>query len=60
MRIPLVACGPADAPVPRALRDAPGGFAFEGSDAAEALRALLAGAGAVRTGAAALRRNGGG
>jgi DNA-binding response OmpR family regulator len=60
MRIPLVACGPSDAPVPRALRDAPGGFALEGSDAAEALRALLAGAGAARIGAAALRRSGDG
>jgi DNA-binding response OmpR family regulator len=48
MRLPLVVCGPTDAPVPRILRDAPGGFAFEGSDAAEALRALLAGAGARR------------
>jgi hypothetical protein len=46
--------------VPRALRDAPGGFALEGSDAAEALRALLAGAGAARIGAAALRRSGDG
>jgi hypothetical protein len=32
--------------VPQALRDVPSGFVFEGSDAAEGLRALLAGAGA--------------
>jgi hypothetical protein len=32
--------------VPAALREAPGGFVFEGGDAAEGLRALLAGAGA--------------
>jgi hypothetical protein len=46
MRIPVVVCGPSEASVPQALRDVPAGFAFEGSDAAEALRALLAGAGA--------------
>lgn len=47
LRLPLVVCGPSADAVPRELRDAPGGMAFEGSDAAEALRALLAGA-AVR------------
>jgi hypothetical protein len=46
LRLPMVVCGPKDAALPDALRDAPGGFAFEGSDAAEGLRALLAGAGA--------------
>jgi DNA-binding response OmpR family regulator len=46
LRIPLVVCGPKDAALPAALRDAPAGFAHEGSDAAEGLRALLAGAGA--------------
>jgi DNA-binding response OmpR family regulator len=46
LRLPIVVCGPSEAGVPQALREAPGGFAFEGSDAAEALRALLAGAGA--------------
>jgi DNA-binding response OmpR family regulator len=45
LKLPVVVCGPAEALVPAALRDAPGGFAFEGSDAAEGLRALLAGAG---------------
>ncbi len=47
LRLPVVVCGPSEAVVPQELRDAPGGFAFEGNDAAEALRALLAGA-AVR------------
>jgi DNA-binding response OmpR family regulator len=46
LRLPLVVCGPSGASVPLTLRELPGGFAFEGSDAAEALRALLAGAGA--------------
>jgi CheY-like chemotaxis protein len=46
LELPLVVCGPSGAKVPPALRDAPGGYAFEGSDAAEGLRALLAGAGA--------------
>jgi DNA-binding response OmpR family regulator len=46
LRIPVVVCGPSEGSVPQALRDVPSGFAFEGSDAAEALRALLAGAGA--------------
>jgi DNA-binding response OmpR family regulator len=45
LRLPVVVCGPRDAPVPAALREAHG-LAFEGSDAAEGLRALLAGAGA--------------
>lgn len=46
LRLPVVVCGPSEASVPAALRELPGGFAFEGGDAAEALRALLAGAGA--------------
>ncbi len=46
LRIPVVVCGPSEASVPQVLKDVPAGFAFEGSDAAEALRALLAGAGA--------------
>jgi DNA-binding response OmpR family regulator len=46
LRLPVVVCGPSEASAPKVLRDLPGGFAFEGSDAAEALRALLAGAGA--------------
>jgi DNA-binding response OmpR family regulator len=50
LKLPLVVCGPSEAQVPQVLRDAPGGYAFEGSDAAEGLRALLAGAG-VRQGA---------
>jgi DNA-binding response OmpR family regulator len=45
LRLPVVVCGPSEAAVPEVLRGAPGGFAFEGSDAAEGLRALLAGAG---------------
>ncbi|HET9552807.1 MAG TPA: DUF4388 domain-containing protein [Anaeromyxobacteraceae bacterium] len=45
LRLPLVVCGPSPEAVPERLRDAPGGMAFEGGDAAEALRALLAGAG---------------
>jgi hypothetical protein len=45
LRLPVVVCGPSEAVVPQVLRDAPGRFAFEGSDPAEALRALLAGAG---------------
>jgi hypothetical protein len=47
LRLPLVVCGPAPGAVPTSLHDAPGGMSFEGSDAAEGLRALLAGA-AVR------------
>jgi len=46
LRLPVVVCGPSAASVPASIRDAPGGFAFEGNDAAEGLRALLAGAGA--------------
>lgn len=46
MRIPVVVSGPSADSVPQVLRDVPQGFAFEGSDAAEALRAILAGAGA--------------
>ncbi len=46
LRLPIVVCGPSEAAVPEAARAAPGGFAFEGSDAAEGLRALLAGAAA--------------
>jgi len=46
LRVPVVVCGPSEASIPQALRDVPSGFAFEGSDAAEGLRALLAGAGA--------------
>ena len=45
LKLPVVVCGPSESLVPQGLRDAPGGFAFEGSDAAEGLRALLAGAG---------------
>jgi DNA-binding response OmpR family regulator len=50
LRLPVVVCGPKDAPIPEVLREAPGGCAFEGSDAAEGLRALLAGAGARAAG----------
>ena len=46
LKLPVAVCGPTDAGVPEVLRDAPGGVAFEGSDATEALRALLAGAAA--------------
>jgi DNA-binding response OmpR family regulator len=46
LKLPVVVCGPPDAEIPEALREAPGGVAFEGSDAAEALRALLAAAAA--------------
>jgi hypothetical protein len=46
LRLPIVVCGPPDARIPQAVRGAPGGFAFQGSDAAEAMRALLAGAAA--------------
>ncbi len=48
MRLPTVVCGPSREFVPEVLRNAPRGVAFEGNDAAEALRALLAGAGAGR------------
>jgi DNA-binding response OmpR family regulator len=46
LRVPVVVCGPSEELVPQALREVPSGFVFEGSDAAEGLRALLAGAGA--------------
>jgi DNA-binding response OmpR family regulator len=46
LRLRIVACGPSDAGVPEVLREAPAGFAYEGNDAAEGLRALLAGAAA--------------
>ncbi len=46
LRIPVVVCGPTEASIPQVLREVPAGFAFEGTDAAEGLRALLAGAGA--------------
>jgi DNA-binding response OmpR family regulator len=45
LRLPIVVCGPSEANLPETLEATPGGPAFEGSDAAEALRALLAGAG---------------
>ncbi|HEX9049787.1 MAG TPA: DUF4388 domain-containing protein [Anaeromyxobacter sp.] len=45
LKLPIVVCGPSGSPVPSVLRDLPG-VALEGSDAAEGLRALLAGAGA--------------
>jgi DNA-binding response OmpR family regulator len=48
LRLPVVVSGPREESVPTVLRDAPGGMAFEGSDPAEALRALLAGAGVKR------------
>ena len=46
LQVPVVVCGPAGAELPAPLRDASGGVALGGGDAAEALRALLAGAGA--------------
>lgn len=46
LKLPVVVCGPTDERTPEVLRTAPAGFAFEGSDPAEGLRALLAGAGA--------------
>ncbi|HSM93626.1 MAG TPA: response regulator, partial [Anaeromyxobacteraceae bacterium] len=46
LKLPVVVCGPSEERTPAVLRSAPAGFAFEGSDAAEGLRALLAGAGA--------------
>jgi hypothetical protein len=49
LRLPVVVCGPSEAAVPDVLRAAPGGFAFEGNDAAEGLRALLAGAPRLRS-----------
>jgi DNA-binding response OmpR family regulator len=49
MRLPAVVCGPSEEAIPEAVRHAPGGIAWEGSDAGEALRALLAGAGVRRS-----------
>jgi hypothetical protein len=46
LQVPVVVCGPAGADLPAPLRHAPAGVAAGGGDAAEALRALLAGAGA--------------
>jgi hypothetical protein len=46
LKLPVVVCGPSEARTPEILRTAPAGFAFEGNDPAEGLRALLAGAGA--------------
>jgi DNA-binding response OmpR family regulator len=48
LQLPVVVCGPNEQAIPEVLRGAPAGLAFEGSDAAEALRALLAGAGLRR------------
>ena len=45
LRLPIVVCGPNADSMPSTLRDAPGGTAFGGQDPAEALRALLTGAG---------------
>jgi CheY-like chemotaxis protein len=50
LRLPVVVSGPQAENVPAVLRDAPAGMAYEGNDAAEALRALLAGAGVRRPG----------
>ena len=50
LRLPVVVCGPSEDAIPEVLRQAPGGVAFEGSDAAEGLRALLAGAAARSAG----------
>jgi len=46
LKLPVVVCGPSEERTPELLRTAPAGFAFEGNDPAEGLRALLAGAGA--------------
>lgn len=46
LKLPVVVCGPSQERTPEVLRTAPAGFAFEGNDPAEGLRALLAGAGA--------------
>jgi DNA-binding response OmpR family regulator len=46
LQVPVVVCGPAGAEWPSPLRAAAGGVVAGGGDAAEALRALLAGAGA--------------
>jgi hypothetical protein len=50
LRLPVVVSGPQEESVPPVLREAPAGMAYEGNDAAEALRALLAGAGVRRPG----------
>lgn len=50
MRLPVVVTGPQGGDVPALLREAPAGMAYEGNDPAEALRALLAGAGMRRPG----------
>jgi hypothetical protein len=49
--VPVVVCGPSREGIPEAVREARGGVAFGGSDPAEALRALLAGAGLRRAAA---------
>jgi hypothetical protein len=46
LQLPVVVSGPDGAEYPEALRAAPAGVTFAGSDAAEALRVLLAGAAA--------------
>ncbi|HVP66576.1 MAG TPA: DUF4388 domain-containing protein [Anaeromyxobacteraceae bacterium] len=48
MRLPVVVSGPKEEAIPASLHEAPAGMSFEGSDPAEALRALLAGAGVKR------------
>jgi len=50
LQLQVVVCGPASAELPEPLRDVPGGVVLGGSDAAEGLRALLAGAGARAAG----------
>ncbi len=45
LRLPVGVCGPSEAAVQAALREAPAGYAFLGGDPAEALRAVLAGVG---------------
>jgi len=45
LKLSVVVCGPSEERTPELLRTAPAGFAFEGNDPAEGLRALLAGAG---------------
>jgi CheY-like chemotaxis protein len=45
LRLPTVVCGPRPEAVPAELREGPGAASFQGPDPAEALRALLAGAG---------------
>ncbi len=48
LRLPVVVAGPKEESIPAVLHEAPAGMSFEGSDPAEALRALLAGAGVKR------------